>query len=366
MGFLHGSILGRMADATGAFLAGVRLQHPSGFALLVVPVALGLFAWRQRRRGARRLDAVGQPVAVFALRTRPNRGRRVSVVLTALAWVFLTSGVVGPTWGVGEPDGVAVGRDVVLVLDVSRSMLAADAAGPARWRSAVDGAQELVESLRGRGHRVGLIAFAARPKLLAPLTTDTDHILTLLAELDATRPPAEVRPAPGTLSASGTRIGLALRAAVVAHDPRFPGAQDIILLSDGDDPADDREWLTGVSAARQARVPVHAVGFGDPAHDSPVLIAGRLLEATNAAGVRDPVQTRLREDVLMEIASATGGHYDPVRQEPPRLAEFFRTHVETDATRELTDDATPQPRDRSGPFLALAAVCLLAAWLGAW
>ncbi len=365
MGFWHGTILGRLADATCAVLAGVRWQHPSGFALLVVPVALAMFAWRQRRRGARRLDAVGQPVTVFALRTRPNRGRRGAVVLTALAWLFLTVGIVGPTWGVGEADGVAVGRDVVIVLDVSRSMLATDAAGPARWRAAVDGAKGLVESLRGRGHRVGLIAFAARPKVLAPLTTDSHHILTLLAELDAARPPAEVRPAPGTLSASGTRIGLALRAAVAAHDPRFPGAQDIILLSDGDDPADDREWLTGVSAARQARVPVHAIGFGDPAHDSPILIAGRLLEATNAAGVRDPVQTRLREDVLTEIASATGGHYDPARQEPARLAEYFRTHVETDATRELTDDATPQPRDRSGPFFALAAVCLLAAWLGA-
>ena len=365
MGFLHDSVFGRIADATGAFLSGVRLHHPSVFALLVVPVALGLFAWRQRRRGARRLDAVGQPVAVFALRTRPDRGRRGAVVMTALAWAFLTVGVAGPTWGVGEPDGVAVGRDVVLVLDLSRSMLAADAAGPARWRSAVDGAQGLVESLRGRGHRVGLVVFATRPKLLAPLTTDTDHILTLLGELDATRPPAEISPAPGTSSVSGTRIGLALRAAVSAHDPRFSGAQDIVLLSDGDDPADDREWLTGVSAARQARTPVHTVGFGDPARDSPVLVAGRLLEAANAAGVLDPVQTRLREDVLTEIASATGGHYDPARQEPPRLAEFFRTHVEADATRELSDDATPQPRDRSGPFFALAAVCLLAAWLGA-
>ena len=357
--------MGRLPTALAEFFAGVRLTHPAAFALFAVPLTLALLAWRQRRRGQRRLDAVGQSVAVFALRTRPRRGRRGAVALAALAWLALSVGVAGPTWGVGDPDGVAVGRDVVVVIDLSRSMLAADAAGPARWRAAVDGAAELVESLRGRGHRVGLVAFAARPKLLAPLTTDTNHLVTLLAELDALRPPAEVRPAPGAPSASGTRIGAALRAAVEAHDPRFVGAQDILLLSDGEDPADDREWLTGVSAARQARVPVHAVGFGDPAHDSPILVAGRLLEATDANGVRDPVQTRLREDVLTEIASATGGHYGPARQEAPRLAEFFRERVESDATRELADDATPQPRDRSGPFFALSALCLLAAWLWA-
>ena len=347
------------------FLAAVRLNQPAAFAVLAVPLALGLLAWRQRRRGRHRLDAVGQPAAVFALRTRPARGRRGSVALTALAWLALTVGVAGPTWGVGDSDGVAVGRDVVIVLDFSRSMLAEDAAGPSRWRAATTGASELVESLRGRGHRVAVVVFAARPKLLAPLTTDTDHLLTALAELDGLRPPAEVRPTPGTPPPSGTRIGAAVIAAVAAHDPRFVGAQDIVLLSDGDDPADDREWLTGVSAARQAHIPVHAVGFGDPAHDSPILIGGKLLEGLNAAGVRDPVQTRLREDVLTEIAAATGGHYEPCRQEPPRLAAFFRRRVASDATRELSDDATPQPRDRSGPFFAVAALCLLAAWLWA-
>ena len=341
----------------------LSLAHPAGLALLVVPIALAVFARRMGRRGRRRLEAVGVPVAVFALRTRPARGRRASLLLTGFAWLALSVGVAGPTWGVGDSDGVAVGRDVVVVIDLSRSMLAEDAAGPARWRAAVSGARDFVESRRGRGDRVALVVFAARPTLLAPLTTDTGHLITLLAELDASRPPAETRPAPGVPVASGTRLGAAIIAAVAAHDPRSVGAQDILLLSDGDDPAGDREWLTGVSAARQARIPVHAVGVGDPARDSTILIGGRPLEATDTGGLRDPVQTRLREDVLTEIATATGGHYDPARQDAPRVAEFFRRRVVSDATRELADDATPQPRDRSGPFFAAAAVCLLAAWL---
>lgn len=355
----------RLVSAAGDFLGGVQVRQPAAFALLVIPLALTLFARRQRRRGVKRLDTLGSPLAVFGLRTLPPRGRRSSVLLTGLAWLALTAGIAGPTWGVGEPDGVAVGRDVVIVIDLSRSMLAEDAAGPARWRAAVNGATDFVASLRGRGDRVGLVVFAVRPKLLAPLTTDADHVLTLLAELDATRPPPETRPAPEAATPSGTRIGAALRAAVEAHDPRFPGAQDILLLSDGDDPAEDREWQAGIAAARQARIPVHAVGFGGPERDSPVFVAGRLLEAVDAQGVRDAVLTRLHEDVLTEIAAATGGRYEPARREPPKLAEFYRAKVEADATRVLADDATPQPRDRAGPFFAVAAVCLLAAWLWA-
>ncbi len=241
-------------------------------------------------------------------------------------------------------------------------MLAADMAGPPeRWQAAVAGAQDLVESLRSRGgHRAAIVVFAAKPKLLVPLTTDYDHLQAKLAELDAAHPPPEIRPDEG--SKSGTRIGAALAAAVEAHDPRFPGYQDIILLSDGDDPADDREWAAGVSVARQASIPVHAVGLGDPVHPSPVLVDGRLLESIGKDGVRDPVQTRLHEDVLKAIAEEGRGSYLPARREVPRLGEFFRTRIEPNPSRELSDDALPQPKDRSAWFLGIGLALLAIGW----
>lgn len=257
---------------------------------------------------------------------------------------------------------MAVGRDVVLVLDLSRSMTADDAGGRPRWKAAAAGAVDLVDALRGRGgHRAAVVAFAAKPTLLVPLTTDADHLTAVLRELDGEHPPATVRPDPD--APSGTRLGEALKAAVAAHDGRFPGAQDIVLFSDGDDPADDREWAAGVSAARAAGVPVHVVGIGDPERPTALRIDGRAVEFAPPDGPPVPVRSRLREEVLREIAAEGRGEYLPSRQAAtPPAGEFLRTVIETAPTRELADDARPQPRDRSAWFFAAGLVLLLVSW----
>jgi Ca-activated chloride channel family protein len=223
------------------------------------------------------------------------------------------------------------------------------------WQAAVRGAVDLMDALRGRGgHRMALVVFAAKPKLVVPLTTDADHLTAKVLDLDAATPPPDIRPDED--SPSGTRIGAALAAAVDAHDPRFPGAQDIILISDGDDPANDREWAAGVSAARRAGIPVYVVGVGAPDRSSPVRVDGRPLLAP------EPVETRLHEGVLRAIAAEGHGSYLPARQEVPRLAEFFRTTIEPASTRELADDALPSLRDRSAWFLGGGLLLLLVGW----
>jgi Ca-activated chloride channel family protein len=350
------------ADAR-RFLAAVRFARPELLWLSLVPVALSVVAFIAARRRRNALALVGRPAAVFGLLTRPARSGWLGRIALFLAWTLLVLGAAGPRWGRGEADGVAVGRDVVIVLDLSRSMLAADMSGPPqRWQAAVAGAQDLVESLRAHGgHRAAVVVFAAKPKLLVPLTTDYDHLQTKLAEIDAVHLPADLRPDEG--AASGTRIGAALAAAVAAHDPRFPGYQDLILVSDGDDPAGDREWSAGVSAARQASVPVHTVGVGDPDRDSPILVSGRPLEfAGPEDGTPTRVQTRLHEDVLTAIAEEGRGFYLPARREVPRLGKFYRTKVEPNPSRELTDDALPQPKDRSAWFLGFGLAFLAVGW----
>jgi Ca-activated chloride channel family protein len=344
------------------FLSGVTFARPGLLWLWLVPAMLVAVGWVAARRRRSTLALVGRPASVFGLLTRQTRPGRLGRVALFLAWALLILGTAGPRWGEGDGDGVAVGRDVVIALDLSRSMLAADMAGPPeRWRSAVAAAHDLVESLRARGgHRAAVVVFAAKPKLLVPLTTDYDHLHLKLAELDAVVLPPELRP--DEFSKSGTRIGAALTAAVEAHDPRFPGYQDIILLSDGDDPADDREWSAGVSAARRASIPVHVVGIGDPDRGSPIFVGGRPLEFAGPDGAPAPVQTRLHEDVVRSIADEGRGAYLPARRELPRLGEFFRTQIEPHPSRELADDALPQPQDRSVWFLGLGLLLLAVGW----
>lgn len=344
------------------FVTAVRFARPGWLWLSVVPIALSIVAFVAARYSRRSLATLGRPSAIFALLTRPRAGRYFRSILLVIVWLMLVVGAAGPRWGRGADDGVAVGRDLVLVIDLSRSMLAEDASGPARWESAVAAASDIVASLRTRGgHRAAVVVFAARPKLLVPLTTDYDHLQNAIAELDGKTLLPDLRPT--AEAKSGTRIGAAIIAAVDAHDVRFPGSQDILLFSDGDDPVDDREWASGINAARQANIPVHAIGIGDPDRMSPVTVNGQLLEYATKPGIPDPVQTRLHEEVLRAIADESRGYYVPVRREVPQLAEFFRTKIEPFPSRELTDDALPQPRDRAAWFLGIGVLFLVVGWL---
>jgi Ca-activated chloride channel family protein len=333
-------------------LEAVRWARPEVLGLLLGLPLLLVWRWREQGRKQQRLGNV--TLTPLAVQTRNRWPRWLAVEI--LLWVLLVLALAGPRWGRSEESGVAVGRDLILVVDLSRSMQAEDMADPqhrTRWQAARRAALELLETVEHRGgHRLGIVLFAARPLLLAPLTTDYDFLRTLLLEVDGEYPPVEVRPSPSD-TVSGTRIGRALAAAVQAHDQRYPGYQDILLLSDGDDPGEDEEWREGIAAARTAGIPVHTVGLGDP--DSP---------ATLVLG-EDFVQTRLNESVLKAIAEQTGGYYLPAHRQLPELGDFFRHYLEPLPSRLVADENLPllQERYRGFVLAALLLCCLL--WLRA-
>jgi Ca-activated chloride channel family protein len=369
-------LAGLAADAR-EFLAAVRFARPEALWLLLLLPVLGLVnRWGARRRRAA-VARIGRPAAVAGQLTHPVPRRKWLGLAYPLGWVALVLGLAGPRWGKSDETGVAVGRDLVVVIDLSRSMQADDVNPPAdgwragsakgrreptRWRAARDGALDLIDGVARRGgHRVAVVVFAARPKLLCPLTTDYDHVRAVLEEIDGDYPPHEIRPAARPVEEepkgvepepnSGTRIGAGLKAAVDAHDKRFPGYQDIILISDGDDPGDDKEWVKGSDKAREAGIPVHTVGVGNP--DAPaVLVLGPEL-----------VSTQLQEGPLKQIAAETRGRYIAARKEPPRLGEFFRAHLEPLPSREVSDESIPLPKERYPWFLAPALAFFAVGWL---
>ncbi|MFO0808700.1 MAG: VWA domain-containing protein [Gemmataceae bacterium] len=313
---------------------------PALLLALAVVAALGALAFRAHRRRRRTLAALG-PVPVARAGGRVRRG-----VAWALGLSLVAAGAAGPRWGLGPPPPTAPGRDVILVLDLSRSMMAADAL-PTRLGRAKQALGSFIDAVQAKGgHRLAVIAFAGRAAIVCPLTHDYDAVRARLADLDADLPPPAVRADGG---ASGTRIGDGLRLAVTLCDPIYRGAQEIVLLSDGDDPAGDDEWRLGLAAARDAGVPVNAVGVGDPNHDSPLPIR---YQGTD-------VMTRLHEEPLRELARRTGGDYVALRTGPPELDGLFRSRVAGKPTREAVAGTLPQPVGRQAWFFA-AALTLIA------
>src|SRR5262249_57784913 len=116
--------------------------------------------------------------------------------------------------GASQPE-LLRGKDIVIVLDLSKSMLAEQPSGIERARRSLRDFTDMLEA-RG-GHRIALVVFAAHAKLQFPLTGDYDHFRFAVEQLDPENLAPVMRPQAGEKIASGTRIGAALRWALSSH-----------------------------------------------------------------------------------------------------------------------------------------------------
>jgi Ca-activated chloride channel family protein len=311
---------------------------------------LGMLAgWRRRRA----LAGVGTSLALRPLLVQQGLLARVRHSCFMLGLMLLVLGAAGPQWGQDWEQPVAPGRDLVVVLDMSRSMLAES---PSRLQRAREALLELSDSIQQRGgHRLALVVFAARPRVVCPLTHDYDHFRDTVERLDPDNPFPDLGPV--AEMASGTRIGAALTLAVQTHDPRFHGlgAQDILLISDGDDPAHDDEWRGGADDAAMQQIPVHTVGVGNPTTASPIPFKDGQQQYQGQT-----VYTRLEEKALQAIAQRTKGTYAAALTRPLPLGELFRTVIEPRPVREDSDDNLPVHQPRYPWFFGAALLFLTA------
>lgn len=323
------------------------------FWLLLVLPALGLIALRARRQVQRALSRLGNPGAVRLLTLVLPGAVAQQWLCVFVGTLLLIVSICGPQLGRDyRQSGRASGTDLVVALDLSRTMLAEKPSRQERARRALnDLCAGLAES---GGHRVALVIFAAQAELVFPLTHDVNHLRTMLRELDADALPAKFRADAGAGVISGTRIGRGLQVAVAQLPPDDANTKrDIILISDGDDPAADGEWKLGIDAAVARRIPVHAVSVGDPTADSTIPFEGEPLQHQGRI-----VKTKVNEAPLEQIARATGGVFLPGRTSAIPLGKFFREVVEPRGQQRVINDATSDEeftyRQRYAWFLAPA------------
>jgi Ca-activated chloride channel family protein len=303
-------------------------NYPLALILLVLPavlVVVAILAESLRRRALRLWGA-----SPFAFRRRGFGFLTFSALLSGLT--LLVMGIAGPQWGLDAMPEPATGRDLVCILDMSRSMLAEDIL-PNRLERAKSALEQLSWAIQKRGgYRVALVVFAGRAQVVCPLTHDYDHFRDSLAQVDL----AEIGVEPGANggAVSGTRIGAALVAAVQAHSDANRGFQDILLISDGDDPVRDNEWQGGIEAARSARIPVYVVGVGDPVNEQS--IPGP--DGSPLRHNKKVVTTRLDEPKLEQIATETGGMYLPGRTGELLLGDWFEKSIVPKSAVSLADE----------------------------
>jgi Ca-activated chloride channel family protein len=318
------------------------------FGLAALPL-LGLLAvWsgRKRRRGLARFGNLATLEALLAARRRRRWFRGLCLLL---GLVGVGMGMAGPQWGRDWDQSAAPGRDVVVALDCSRSMLAEK---PSRLQRAQTALLDLSRAIEKRGgHRVGLVVFAGRARLACPLTHDYDHFRDTVQAVDPHTMDPDLEPGP--TEASGTRIGLGLFQAVLAHDARFQSARDILLLSDGDDPARDGEYRYGAAEARAQGIAIHTIGIGDPNQAHPIPLEKDVLQHEGRE-----VRTRLEIAPLREIAEMTSGIVEIAGTRTLPLGSLYLDLIAQQPVREESDDALPVFQQRYAWFLAPAFMLL--------
>lgn len=260
--------------------------------LWLLPLVVALYWWAERRRRA----LIGRIVApklrtVLAGNTSPGRRWfRGGCVLLALGLLVVT--IAGPRLGYDTLEVPHRGRDVVIAMDVSRSMLAPDVA-PSRLERSKLLAEDLIGELGA--DRVGLVAFAGSAFLQAPLTLDHGAVLAALDEMDTT-----------VIPKGGTNLAAAIRMAEEAFGKAEGFSRALIIISDGEELDAD-----GLAAAKQAAangIRIFTVGVGS-SQGSEIPLGGGDFVRDSAGKV---VQSRLDAGRMTQIAEVTGGFYTPL------------------------------------------------------
>jgi Ca-activated chloride channel family protein len=312
--------------------------------LFLVPVLLLVF-WAGRMRRRRLLDRFGDSALVQRLTDSVSlAARRWKASLILLAIGLLVLAAARPQFGTRVETVRRRGQDVMVAVDLSRSMLAQDVT-PSRLDRARLAVLRLIRALDG--DRIGLVAFAGDAFVQSPLTVDYAAAALFLNAMDP-----EMMPVPGT------DLGEALRMSLDALEQAGREDRLIVVVTDGEDHEGQVEAQTQRAAERGVRI--HAVGIGSA---EGVPIPESLGSGGSVSFKRDEagnvVTTRLEEGILRGMAETTGGRY--VRVTPGSTAfEDLMDEIAGGEGEELEAREITQFEEQYQLFLGVAIALLLA------
>lgn len=256
--------------------------------LLLIPLLPLIYALVQRGK-TRRIRRLGDEALVKEL--MPSRSVAkgwVRIVIFCLAWFFFVIGLCRPLIGAKLQERKTKGAEVMIVLDVSNSMLAQDYS-PNRLERAKLSISRIVDKLGD--DRIGLVVFAGRAFVQLPITTDYVSAKMFLGSISTESVPVQ-----------GTAIGDAINTAIRSFSAQSEKSRAIIVITDGENHEDDP-----VAAAKDAAdmgIIVYTIGVGS-AQGQPIPYNGSLMKDKDG----EIVVTKLDEQTLRDIAKAGGGAY---------------------------------------------------------
>jgi Ca-activated chloride channel family protein len=282
-----------------------RFAHIEILYLLALgPLLILVYALAAHRR--RRLVAkFGNPELMKGLMPDFSKGRlRLKAALFILAYIFLVVAAARPQFGSKLREEKAKGVEMMLVVDVSNSMLAEDFE-PNRLERTKYAISKLFEGLKQE--RVGLIAFAGEPMVQLPITSDYRMAQSFAKRLS-----------PSLISEQGTDIGKALQMAMLTFSAENEKSRVIVLITDGEN--HEKDAIEVARKAKEQGVRIYTIGIGTP-EGAPIEIDGEFVKDENG----EMVVSKLGEQMLEEIAAVTDAAYVRATKQSIGLEEIVKS-----------------------------------------
>lgn len=279
-------------------------DHAALQLLWLVPIVVFLVWWMAKRSKQVIQSHISPALSGFLMRSVSLRKRQLKVWLQCLSLVFFIGALARPQSGEGRQKAKSEGLEIMLVVDVSNSMLAEDAR-PSRLDLAKKELSRFIDALGG--DKVGLVAFAGSAILLSPMTNDKGALKMFLESLT-----------PEAVTTQGTDFRKALSEAYLAlhrggtdSDENQQITRVIVVASDGEE--NEKGGLEEAKKISEEGIRIFTLGFGTeqggriPMRDS----SGNLVGYKRDKGGGEVV-TRSTGEALMALAEAGRGTYQHV------------------------------------------------------
>jgi len=233
--------------------------------------------------------ALGRLASTFvASRSLTHAGSRLQVYTLALLWVALVTALMQPQWLEPYTEVRTEGYDLMLAVDTSRSMEALDFTVQGRQVTRM----AVIKGVLGRfidaraGDRIGIVVFGSQAYVLSPMTLDIEAVHSLVDAIVA------------RMAGDGTAIGDAIGLGVKKLRERPEGSRILILVTDGENTEGSLPPLLAAKLAAHEGIRIYTIGVGSKGL-VPFLENGRMTQ----------VKMEIDEELLRQVASATGGAY---------------------------------------------------------
>ncbi len=312
------------------------------FWLIPMLASIYIYAWQKRKSALKLFIDAGLMDRIPVSTSHLKRFWKSVSVLLALCFIIFS--MARPAWNQKPETIERSGRDVVFLLDVSKSMLAEDLV-PNRLERAKLAIIDCIERLDE--DRIGLVAFAGTAAVKCPLTLDYGFFTMMLKDIST-----------DSIARGGTLIGDALRKVMTdVFDDQVKEFKDIILITDGED--HDSFPVDAAKDVGEKGVRIIAIGLGDENE-------GKRIPVTNAAGMKtflkyngQEIWTRLDADTLRKMVNATpGGKYLNVATGTIDLGNVYTRLIATADKKQLESDTIKRYEEKFQIFLAVAFIIL--------